>query len=60
MGLFGKYYFITAVLGSYIYGYETSIMRDRSQDTRKFFHYIVASPVTIPYYVYKNGIPRYD
>jgi hypothetical protein len=58
--MFCKYYLITTLIGSYIYGYETSIMRNKLQDIPKFFQYIIASPVTVPYYIYKNGIPRHD
>jgi hypothetical protein len=58
--LFRKYYIFTVIVGCYIYGYETSIVRDRRQDTSKFFQYTLGAPIIVPYYIYKNGIPRHD
>tara|TARA_R110001599_G_scaffold91574_1_gene240563 strand:+ start:2523 stop:2735 length:213 start_codon:yes stop_codon:yes gene_type:complete len=50
------YYIGTVFSGFYIYGYETSIPRDKAKDTSLFLKYIAASPATVPYYLYHNGI----
>lgn len=60
MGLFYKYWLGSTILGSYIFGYETSILRDRSKDTYLFFKYLLGSPVSVPIYIYKKkGLPSH-
>ena len=45
-----KYWVTTLILGSYHYGYETSIKRDKSKDKILFMKFIIAAPVYVPYY----------
>lgn len=45
--------------GSYIYGHETSIPRDKTRDKYLFIKYIIGSPLSVPLYIYKNKIYKY-
>ncbi len=52
MSLIRKYWICSTFLGSYYYGYETSVFRDKSKDWMLAIQFYVVAPFGVPYYVY--------
>lgn len=52
-----SYVVINLGLGGYILGRETSVARDRSQDYKLYLACSVGSPIFVPYYICRYGLP---
>lgn len=48
------YWIINTIIGSYIYGRETSMIRDKSKDYNLFVKHILGAPITTPIYLYNH------
>ena len=49
-----KYWMSSILLGSYYYGYETSVVRDKSKDWILAMKFYIVAPIGVPYYMYRR------